>query len=113
MDRTGRAAPARAVRFSVRMPIRYRLPRNPLWFETSTENVSRTGMLFRSESGLEPATEVHVRLQVPLTNRDGEHAEVICKCHVVRTEQARGDSISPAVAVAIENYRLCRKQPPN
>lgn len=112
MYQTSEDVSTRAVRFPVRMPVRYRLPRNPQWFEASTENVSRTGVLFRSDCDLKPATMVDVTLQVPLVNRDGDHAEVVCKCKVVRTEEPCNGSISPAVAVAIHNYRFRRKRLP-
>jgi hypothetical protein len=54
-----------------------------------------------------------VRLEVPPAIRDGTHAEVICKCEVVRVEKTRGKNKSAALAVAIHNYRFTRKQEPN
>jgi hypothetical protein len=104
---------ARAERFPVHLPVRYRLPQSRDWFEARTENVSRTGLLFRSDCHLEPATMVDVRLEVSKINGHSDGAEVVCKCEVVRTEDACGGSISPAVAVAIHNYRFRRGRQPN
>jgi len=97
----------------VHIPVRYRLPHSPEWFEAQTENVSHTGVLFRTECILEPRTIVDVRLELPPTNGDGFHAEVVCKCEVVRVDQTYGGGIAPALAVAIHNYRLTRKLQPN
>jgi hypothetical protein len=112
MGTTAQDASTRAVRFPVEMPVRYRLPQSRQWFEARTENVSRTGVLFRSDCTFEPATMVDVRLEVPSSKRNGGRAEVVCKCEVVRTIEACSESISPAIAVAIHNYRFRRKRPP-
>ena len=112
MGTAGQGPSERAIRFPVCMPVHYRIPQTRQWFEARTENVSRTGVLFRGERNLKPATLVEVRLEVPPTSRNGERAEVVCKCEVVRTEHA-GGSASPAVAVAIHRYRFRRKHQPN
>jgi hypothetical protein len=56
---------------------------------------------------------VDVRLEVPPTIPDGSHAEVVCKCEVVRVEKTFGKKKSPALGFAIRNYRFTRKQEPN
>jgi hypothetical protein len=106
-------ASARAERFPVQIPVRYRIPDSPEWFEARTENVSHTGVLFRTKSILKPTTLIEVRLELPPTDRKGIHAEVVCQCEVVRVEKTRGGGISPALAVAIHDYRLTRNREPN
>lgn len=111
--RSGREASTRAERFPVQIPVRYRIPKSPEWFAARTENVSHTGVLFRAEYLFQPTTMVEVRLELPPTNKGGVNAEVVCKCEVVRVEQTRAGGIPPALAVAILDYRLTRKQRPN
>ena len=113
MTRRGQEGSNRAERFTVHMPVRYRIPHSQEWLEAQTENVSHTGVLFRTKSILKPTTIVDVRLEVPPTIRDGTHAEVVCKCEVVRVEKTRGRKKSPALALAIRAYRFTRKQEPN
>lgn len=113
MARRLRQVSTRANRFPVQIPIRYRLPQSPEWIESQTENVSHTGVLFRTKSILKPTTIVDVRLEFPPTNGDGTHAEVVCKCEVIRVDQTRGRKTSRGLAVAIRNYRFTRKQEPN
>lgn len=61
--------PVRAERFMIQLPVRYRTPESPEWFETRTENVSHTGVLFQTKSILKPSTMVDVRLEVPPPRR--------------------------------------------
>lgn len=104
----------RAQRFPIRVPVRYRIPRSPDWFSACTENVSCSGVLFRSECVFEPTTTLDLRLELPrINNKNGVRAEIVCKGEVVRVEQAYPVGIPPAVAVAIHNYRLAQKRPLN
>jgi len=104
----------RAQRFPIHVPIRYRKPHTPDWLVASTENVSRSGVLFRPECDFEPTTALDLRLELPpINNADGVHGEIVCKGEVVRVEQTHPLGVSPAVAVAIHYYRLARKREPN
>src|SRR6266699_2737402 len=49
----GANAARRAERFPTRLPIHYRRRDKPDWYEAKTENISRTGVLFRGEHLLE------------------------------------------------------------
>ncbi len=113
MTRRAQESSTRAERFQVQLPVRYRMPDSREWLEAQTENVSYTGVLFRTKCILKPTTLVEVRLQLPPKDRKGNHAEVVCKCEVVRVEPTRGDDVSQALAVAIHDYRLTRNWEPN
>jgi|SRR5208283_3812981 len=113
MAKRTHAASPRAERFPIHIPIRYRLPHSPEWFEAQTENVSRSGVLFRALSTFKPKTTLDVRLEFPPINRDGVHGEVACKGEVVRVEPAYDGGIFPAIAIAMHHYRLAKKRPPN
>jgi hypothetical protein len=113
MSKKSAEASARAERFQVHMPVHYRVPDSPEWHETQTENVSHTGVLFRTKSVLKPSTMVDVRLEVPRASGVDSQAEVICKCEVVRIEKERGKAKSPVLGFAIRNYRFTRKQEQN
>ncbi len=103
----------RAERFPIRIPVRYRRPHSPEWLETWTENVSRSGVLFRADRTLNPTTTVEVTLELPPTNGDGAHAWVVCKGKVARVDHPHNGATSPILAVAIHHYRLTRKWQPN
>jgi hypothetical protein len=114
MSTKGQEVPGRAQRFPLRVPVRYRIPRSPDWFVACSENVSRSGILFRAKRIFKPTTPLDVRFELPPTNKkNGLHAEVVCKGEVVRVEQTYPGKISPVVAVAIRYYRLAQKRQPN
>jgi hypothetical protein len=113
MARKAQECSNRAERFQVKIPVLYRVSDSPEWHETQTENVSHTGVLFRTKSILKPSTLVDVRLEVPPASGIDRHAEVICKCEVIRVEKTNGKAKSPTHAFAIRNYRFTQKQNPN
>ena len=114
MLKKGQEASGRAKRFSIHVPIRYRVPHSRDWFEACTENVSRSGVLFRTDSIFEPMTTLDLKLELPpVKNNGGTHAEIVCKGEVVRVERHYTVGDSPAIAVAIYNYRLTKKREPN
>ncbi len=113
MARKAQEASLRANRFPVQIPVRFRALHGSEWFEAQTENVSHTGVLFQTNYILKPKTLLEVRLELPPTKRNGTHAQVVCKGEVVRIEQTRCGEISPALAVAIHDYRLTRNGQPN
>jgi len=71
-------------------------------------NISRSGVLFRTESVLSPKTAVEVRLALPVVIEDEAPCEILCKGVVVRVEQSSIRGAPPALAVAIQHYRLSR-----
>ncbi len=110
----GQGSSDRATRFPIHIPVRYRIPRSPTWFVARTENVSRSGILFRADRVFEPATALDLRLELPrVKSTDRIRGELVCKGKVVRVEDTDQLGVSPAIAVAISNYRLARRGAPN
>ena len=114
MSGGGQQPPDRAQRFPIHVPIRYRIPRSQGWLVGSAENVSRSGVLFRTECIFELSATLDLRLEIPPPNKnDGVHAEVVCKGEVVRVEQAHDAEGSQDVAVAIHHNRLVQRRQSN
>jgi len=97
-------AHARAKRFSVRTPIRFRCNQDSEWRNGVTENISCTGVLFRSDDALEPHTKITVRFTIPPQISGGLPVEVICDALVVRDQVL--DQNAHALAAAILNYHI-------
>ncbi|HLH06410.1 MAG TPA: PilZ domain-containing protein [Terriglobales bacterium] len=95
---------ARAKRFTVRTPIRFRSNRESEWRVGITENISCTGVLFRSDDALQPRTQITMRFTVPSQISGGLPVEVICDALVVR--EATIAQNSHALAAAILNYHI-------
>ena len=99
---------ARAMRFPVHMAVRYREIGATSWFDGRTANVSESGLLFLPEHLLEPETAIEGRLVVPVAIAEELPAEVVFRGVVVRTAPSAGANAVPAMAVAMEEYRLVR-----
>jgi hypothetical protein len=103
---------SRAPRYPIRIPMRYRPSGDPLWREGQTENISRSGVLFRTDHLMPLQTPIEMLLPLPFdVSRGVEAATVICRGRVVRAEPGETpDDPRPAVAATIAGYRLAHAQ---
>jgi hypothetical protein len=98
----------RAVRFEIQMPLRYRLNGESKWWKGTTENISRSGVLFQGEEFAKPNTPLEMSLVLPVINFGVRSAEVVCKGIVVRSERPNGARALPALATTISYCRFIR-----
>ena len=97
----------RAQRFVLQFPIRYRSIGEGTWFEGKTENISRSGVLFRTDYPLEPNTAIQMSFDPPRSMMGVGPGKVFCRGIVVRTVLA--EHSNPAgVAATIRTYRFAR-----
>jgi len=104
----------RAPRYPLRIPLRYRSSSDGHWRDGHTENISRSGVLFRTDQAMPLQTPIEIVLALPAeVGGEGAAATVICRGRIVRTEerrdQASGDART-AVAATIAGYRLAHYQ---
>lgn len=90
---------ARSRRFPIQTPFRYRRKGTIEWNETSTVNISRTGVLFEAPQKLPVDTLLEMQILFPAKITGGVPSNVICWGPVVRTEP-------PQAAAAILYYRF-------
>ena len=94
-------------RFVVQLPIRYKKIGGRSWFEGKTENMSRSGVLFRADRVLGPRTAIQMSFTLPVSLKGDGPGQVLCRGNVVRTVTA-AETNRPCVAVSIQRYRLVR-----
>jgi PAS domain S-box-containing protein len=99
-------APARAQRFYIQLPLRYRRLGEKEWHVGTTENISRSGMLFEADELLQPAAQLEINLVLPSEIAGLSATEVVCRGEVVRTVEHRGETLSPALAARILQYHF-------
>jgi PAS domain S-box-containing protein len=99
-------APARAQRFYIQLPLRYRRLGEKEWHVGTTENISRSGMLFEADELLQPAAQLEINLVLPAEIAGLSATEVVCRGEVVRTVEHRGKTLSPALAARILQYHF-------
>jgi PAS domain S-box-containing protein len=100
------ATPFRAQRFNLQLPLRYRRVGDLDWHVGTTENISRSGLLFRAEEMVQPAAQLEISLVLPAEIAGLASAEVICRGEVVRAMQPEQPSVSPALAAKILQYHF-------
>ena len=98
----------RARRFSVQMPMRYRVNGQKRWWRGTTDNVSRSGVLFRGELAAVPNTALEMSMVLPGAVLGSGATEVACKGTVVRVVTSPTADSLVALATTISHYRLVR-----
>jgi two-component system, cell cycle sensor histidine kinase and response regulator CckA len=104
--RAREAPPARAQRFQLHLPLRYRRLGETMWHEGTTENISRSGMLFQADEELQPNSQLEINLVLPAEIAGLSATEVVCRGEVVRTVAGNGGKINPALAARILQYHF-------
>jgi len=99
----------RARRYPIRLAMRFRSSGDHQWRDARTENISRSGVLFRTSDVMPKATHIEMLMTLP-AEVGGEGATVICRGRIVRTEPAHDVDAQPAVAATIAGYRLMHVQ---
>jgi PAS domain S-box-containing protein len=99
-------SPFRATRFDLHLPLKYRLVGERGWREGTTENISRSGMLFRAEEMVAPNAQLEINLVLPAEIAGLAAAEVVCRGEVVRTVESEAGAVSPTLAAKILQYHF-------
>jgi len=104
--RAREAPPARAQRFQLHLPLRYRRVGESDWHEGTTENISRSGMLFQTNEMLQPSSQLEINLVLPAEIAGLSATEVVCRGEVVRSIAPNGGTVNPALAARILQYHF-------
>ena len=81
--------PTRAQRFHLHLPLRYRRLGEQQWHVGTTENISRSGLLFQGDELLQPSSQLEINLVLPAEIAGLSETEVVCRGEVVRTIEPR------------------------
>ncbi len=92
---------ARAPRFPIEAKMQYREGGESAWHEGTTINISRSGVLFKSDRTLEPRKVLEMRIAFPPEFTGDSETGVLCWGPVVRQTDD-----PPAMAATIFHYRF-------
>jgi CheY-like chemotaxis protein len=98
--------PFRARRFNLHIPLRYRPLGEKSWRPGTTENISRSGLLFQAQELLHPSAQVEITLVLPSEIAGLAATEVMCRGEVVRSIEGQGQAVTPALAAKILQYHF-------
>jgi PAS domain S-box-containing protein len=100
------SSPFRAERFQLHLPLKYRQVGENDWRQGTTENISRSGMLFRAEELIPANAQLEINLVLPAEIAGLSAAEVVCRGEVVRAMKGETPTMHPALAAKILQYRF-------
>ena len=89
------------------VPLQFRAKGSQEWSEGTTENISKSGVLFRSPATFEPHTKLELKFQMPKELTGDAPAEVICQASVRRVIANPASKKQPAtfnVACSVAGY---------
>jgi PAS domain S-box-containing protein len=98
--------PFRAQRFNLHLPLKYRQVGEIGWRNGTTENISRSGLLFQAEELLQPTVQLEINLVLPAEIAGLSPTEVVCRGEVVRAVAPGDPTMSPALAAKILQYHF-------
>jgi PAS domain S-box-containing protein len=101
-----KTSPFRAQRFNLHLPLKYRQLGEQNWRKGTTENISRSGMLFQAEEMIPANVQLEINLVLPVEIAGLSSAEVICRGEVVRTLKPGESTSAPSLAAKILQYRF-------
>jgi hypothetical protein len=102
----------RAPRFAIPIAILYRTPGDAAWLEGWTENISKSGVLFRAEREIKLDTPVEMLLDIPIFIATPVAGTAICRGRIVRAEQPSPLEERGAFAARIFEYEPARPADP-
>ncbi len=103
---TGQDATPRAPRFNLRLEVRFRSPGDAAWRVGFTENLSRSGVLFRCDGELDQDAPLDLVIVLPGGVPGEPPSRFRCQAEIVRRQPATQSGRPPAFAAAVDGYRL-------
>ena len=94
----------RAPRFPLHLVVRYRRIGEEVWRQAQTENISRSGVFFRTDEPFDVNTPVELSMVLATGAVQHDAAEVLCRGRIVRTVSSTDNAEPPGSAVVIEDY---------
>jgi len=76
------------------------------WLAGEVENISNSGVFFRSEQPVREKAAVEIILEMPKEITGQEHSTVLCSCTVVRTEVPEEEGKPKAYGAVLWDYRF-------
>jgi hypothetical protein len=102
----------RAPRFAIEVPFYFRRRGEGSWRQGMTDNISRSGVLFRSRELLNEQTPIDMHFELPLQVSGRPGAVVACRGFVVRAVDPESPDAPCAMAATISRYRFVRRRTP-
>ena len=94
------------------MPVRFRPAGDADWRDARSENISQSGVLFRSDRHLTPETEIEMLLTFGDPTGDSGSGTLLCRGRVVRIERGNYHDPRAGMAATIACRQACLQGSP-
>ena len=105
-EQPGEETTPRATRFTVRLEVRYRSQRDGDWQVGLTENMSQSGVLFRTGRPPDQDTQLDLIIVLPGGVPGEPSSRFRCHAQIVRREPSTQAGQASAIAAAVDGYQL-------
>lgn len=113
---TRKAWTPRERRLRHRVPVLFCIPGTNEWMEGVTENISRSGLLFRASSPLEVGSSLELIFEMPREVTGDHDGRVVCEGSLLRVEAVpptrKNQQPSFLLACSIAQYQFARPSEP-
>ncbi|MDT8068862.1 MAG: PilZ domain-containing protein [Terriglobia bacterium] len=96
------------------VPVQFRVKGTEEWLQGTTENISKSGVLFRSPLSMEPETKLELKFEMPKELTGDAPAEVVCQGSVRRVIANPATKKQPPtfnIACAVAGYDFIALNP--
>jgi hypothetical protein len=98
----------RPIRFELGLPVQFRPVGASQWIEGTSRDISRSGLLFRSDSEIPLGTELEVIIAMPKELTGSRAVQVVCTGTVVRQLASAAPADPNFLALEITDYNFVR-----
>lgn len=88
--------------------VQFRVTGSKMWHEGTTENISKSGVLFRSEETFQEGVGLELVFEMPRELTGDEAAPVMCKCTVARVMPSQKESAVYHIACSVRDYEFLK-----
>jgi hypothetical protein len=98
----------RPQRYAISLPVQFRTLDDAAWQEGRSENISRSGILFRAPHPLDVDAVIEMMFDLPAEMGGEPGAHVVCIAHIARVLPRATPEEPPLLAARIHDYRFVR-----
>ncbi len=88
--------------------VQFRVVGSKMWHEGTTENISKSGVLFQSEDSFQEGVGLELVFEMPKELTGDEAAPVLCKCSVARVTVSQKEATVYHIACSVKDYEFLK-----
>jgi PilZ domain len=91
-----------------KVTVQFRVVGSKMWHEGTTENISKSGVLFQSSDSFQEGVGLELVFEMPKEVTGDEAAPVLCKCTVARVTSSQKEPAVFHIACSVSDYEFMK-----